>query len=545
VRSANTGPDPERWARRRGGAAILALLWLIAACTPGGGEATPQNTVVTTTSTTVPADLSGGTLRVGLPDPVGISAPAVEGLPGLEVMDLLFDGLTSLGPDGRAIPAVAESWESDDGAIWDFHLRSDAVFENGEPVTAQSFVDAFTRLADPHTSAPLAPLGGYALGISGWGIPTDPNESSRLGVTAADPSTLRIVLDRPFSLLPEALAHPVFAPVATADLDPGGTSRPIGNGPYRLAGPWTPGTDIVLERSPTYRGPRPPAGRVEIIHMEPSDAAGILDRSDVDLALTTAGSVPSPGAAWSTVSTDGPDSLFLGFPVMVPPADQIDLRAALVLAVDRGALAASVDADLYDPLDRFIVPPLHGSDDSTCTTCRTDPEEALTRWETLDSPPDSIRLYHVNTPRARAAAETLAAQWAENPGVTVEAVSMDLLKLVESLGDGTVDGPFLLDWSWDVPTVLDVIGPLLETGSADNFTGLADSELDAALIDARGSLDPAEQSRAIRAATARIDELIPITPLLSRRITWGAADGLGGVTSDPYGRIRLAAVSVP
>ena len=543
ARAKATGRGPGRVLRP--GAVAVALVWMIGACTSGGGQAAPPTTVATTTSTTTPADLSGGTLRVGLPEPAGISPATVEGLSGLEITDLLFDGLTSLGPDGRALPAVAETWESDDGAIWDFHLRSDAVFENGEPVTAQSFVDAFTRLADPRTSAPLAPLGSYVLGISGWGAPTDGDQPPRLGVAAAAPTTLRIVLDRPFSLLPEALAHPVFSPVAAADLNPGGPSGPIGNGPYRLAAPWSPGAGAVLERSPTYTGPRPPVGRLEIVPTDPLDAAGALDRAELDIAMITAESTPTPGSSWSPVAADGPAAVFLGFPILTAPTDQVDLRAALVLAIDRQTLAARVDPQLFDPLDRFIVPPLHGSAESACATCRTDAEDALTRWQALEEPPESLRLYHVDSPRAAATARALAAQWGQNPGVAVEPVPMDLLAMVESLGDGALDGPFLIDWSWDAPTVLDVIGPLLRTGSADNFTGLADSDLDAALVDARGSLDPAEQSRAVRAATARIDEQVPLTPLLARRVTWGAADSLEGVTLDPYGSVRLNVVSVP
>ncbi len=523
----------------------VATALVAVACTSGPEEATPQTTIATTTSTTVPADVSGGSLRVGLPEPAGITSPTVEGLSGLEITDLLFDGLTSLGPDGRAVPAVAESWETDDGAIWNFHLRPDAVFENGEPVTAQSFVDAFTRLADPRTSAPLAPLGGYVLGITGWGAPTEPGRPPRLGVAAADPTTLRIVLDRPFSLLPEALAHPVFSPVASADVAPEGRSTPIGNGPYRLAEPWTPGSGLVLERSPTYTGTRPPVGRLEIIPVDPVEATAALDRSELDIALVRAGSVPAPGSSWAPVTASGPDSVFLEFPIGVPPTDQVDLRAALVLAVDRQALAATVDSDVYEPLDRFIASPLHGSAESACETCRSDPEEALARWQALEEPPDSLRLYHVDSPRSAALARFLADQWAELPGVPVETVPMDLQALVEALGDGAVDGPFILDWAWDAPTVLDVLGPLLRTGSADNFTGLADSDLDAALVDARGSLDPAEQSRAITAATARVDELVPLTPLLSRRVTWGVAESVAGATLDPYGSVRLYSVSVP
>ena len=71
----------------------------------------------------------------------------------------LFEGLVM--PDARAniIPGVAESWRiSDDQTVYTFKLRADAVWSNGDPVTADDFVYAFRRLEDPATAAEYASM---------------------------------------------------------------------------------------------------------------------------------------------------------------------------------------------------------------------------------------------------------------------------------------------------------------------------------------------------------------------------------------------------
>lgn len=74
----------------------------------------------------------------------------VEGVPESNVIRDLLEGLTDTSPkDGSVIPGVAESWENKDFTVWTFHLRKDAKWSNGQPVTAADFVYSWQRLADP------------------------------------------------------------------------------------------------------------------------------------------------------------------------------------------------------------------------------------------------------------------------------------------------------------------------------------------------------------------------------------------------------------
>ena len=80
----------------------------------------------------------------------------IEGVPESNVSRDLLEGLVISDTQGHPIPGVAESWENKDGKVWTFHLRKNAKWSNGEPVTAQDFVYSWQRLADPKTASPYA-----------------------------------------------------------------------------------------------------------------------------------------------------------------------------------------------------------------------------------------------------------------------------------------------------------------------------------------------------------------------------------------------------
>src|SRR5476649_854702 len=76
----------------------------------------------------------------------------VEGVPESNVIRDLLEGLVNTSnADGHVIPGVAETWENKDFKVWTFHLRKDAKWSNGDPVTAEDFVYSWQRLADPKT----------------------------------------------------------------------------------------------------------------------------------------------------------------------------------------------------------------------------------------------------------------------------------------------------------------------------------------------------------------------------------------------------------
>ncbi|MBX4288950.1 hypothetical protein K4G89_22355, partial [Mycobacterium tuberculosis] len=90
-----------------------------------------------------------------------------------------------------------ESWDNKDFKVWTFHLRKDAKWSNGEPVTAQDFVYSWQRLVDPKTTSPFAWFAALAGIANAQNIIDGKAAPETLGVTAVDAHTLRVQLDKP------------------------------------------------------------------------------------------------------------------------------------------------------------------------------------------------------------------------------------------------------------------------------------------------------------------------------------------------------------
>lgn len=78
------------------------------------------------------------------------------GLPEIQVIRDLFEGLVNQNEKGEIVPGVATQWKSNDNRIWTFTLRDNAKWADGTPVTAQDFVYSWQRLVDPKTLSPFA-----------------------------------------------------------------------------------------------------------------------------------------------------------------------------------------------------------------------------------------------------------------------------------------------------------------------------------------------------------------------------------------------------
>ena len=142
-----------------------------------------------------------------------------------KILANLFEGLTAHDAHGRIVPGAARSWStSEDGLKWTFHLREDARWSDGAPVTAEDFVYSFRRLMAPRTAASLA----YFLYAIDGAAKVNAGEApvEALGVTAHDAHTLEIRLAKPFPFLAERLIYPTGYPVPKHVVE--GTRRRLG-----------------------------------------------------------------------------------------------------------------------------------------------------------------------------------------------------------------------------------------------------------------------------------------------------------------------------
>jgi len=180
----------------------------------------------------------------------------VEGTPESNIILNLLEGLVSTDANGHVVPATAAQWENQDFKTWTFHLRPDAVWSDGSPVTAQDFVYSWQRLADPKTGSPYASYLQYAKIENTDAILTGKQSPQTLGVKAIDDKTLQVSLSEPVPYFISMLSHTSLKPVKRSVVEKFGDkwtlpANYVGNGTYRLKD-WVVNERIVLERSPTY-----------------------------------------------------------------------------------------------------------------------------------------------------------------------------------------------------------------------------------------------------------------------------------------------------
>jgi ABC-type oligopeptide transport system substrate-binding subunit len=268
------------------------------------------------------------------------------------VMTQLFSGLVTLSPEMDILPDVARTWEmSEDGYRYVFHLRDDARWSDGAPVTAGDFEYAWKRTLAPGTGSPAA---GFLHDIKGaQAFRQGRVGPESLGVRAMDETTLVVELEEPAGYFLQLLVRPDYFPVPRHVVQAHGAAwtvpwNLVTNGPFRLE-TWRRGEALILVRNPDYCGHfRGNVQRVELFPLTNwSDRLGRYESGDLDvLGITYLPSTKRELArqrhAGEYVLRPVLETCFLVFDANRPPFDDARVRRALVLATDRETLAEGV-----------------------------------------------------------------------------------------------------------------------------------------------------------------------------------------------------------
>lgn len=215
--------------------------------------------------------VDGGTLRRRLPgDPATLNAVMQSGAPDQEVLQYVSRNLLDFDSRMRLVPGLAEKWSvSSDGRDYTFHLRPDAVWEDGSPVTAADAVFTIRRIVDPKVPSPI-----FKSVFDGL-----------LSVQASDERTFVARFREAYAYHAMSFVLPVLPERRFAGRDflrAPDNRAPLANGPYRLVS-WKPQREIVLERNPRSWGPRAHFDRIlfRIVPEDPVAYRGLVT-DDVD-----------------------------------------------------------------------------------------------------------------------------------------------------------------------------------------------------------------------------------------------------------------------
>lgn len=312
----------------------------------------------------------------GLPqtfDPAYAAAP-----PDTDLIRAIFEGLTDYDPRTLApIPAVATRWESsDEGLTWIFHLREDARWSNGDSVVAKDFVDSWqrtVRIGDlaPHTKllnniqGARTPSVAERPATSGRKVrpgkeSSEADKSRRFGVEAVGDRKLRVYLRSPDLNFPALVAHPVFRPVKLDVQDTLQRIGPLGlvsNGAFMLAG--SEADRVLLERAGNYWDKDAVnLERVEFVGARDAEAALSAYREGEVDAVTNSAFQPLALkllAPYKDFRRETYGALsYYSFNLSHEPFDDVRVREALAIAIDRDRLTQDELGGATEPAKKFL-----------------------------------------------------------------------------------------------------------------------------------------------------------------------------------------------
>lgn len=454
-------------------------------------------------------------------DPATLDPALMTGSAEIMLADALFEGLTARHPrDLSPQPGLAEKWDvSEDGLTYTFHLRP-AKWSNGEPLTAHDFAYSWRRALAPKTGAEYAYLLYCIKNAEAFnsGKTTVPDS---VAVTAPDEATLQVVLERPTAYFLELTAFPILAPVSRTCVEnhAGQWTRPenmVCNGAFVLK-QQRQQQDLSLARNPLYWG----AANVKLEEIR----ALVVRSEDTAFRMYHAGELDwlrgMPAAKIERMKGRedyrcGPHlgTEFYRFNVTKPPLDDVRVRKALSLAIDRAVICKHIRkrgeqaARSFAPTFTPNYEPAQGLGTDVATAQKLLAEAGYPGGKGF---PKLEILYNTSDDRKKVA---LAVQdmWQKNLGIEVAMLNQEwkiYLANMKNLQYDVARSSWVADYA-DANTFLEIF--ISESGN--NRTGWAEERYDKLIAEAAQTVDAAERRQLLRKAeSVLLNEGVPIAPL--------------------------------
>jgi oligopeptide transport system substrate-binding protein len=266
------------------------------------------------------------------------------------IQDDMYEGFVSYDTKGNLIPGAAEKWEaSDDGLTWTFHLRDGLKWSNGEPLVAQDYVNSIIRQLDPKQASPRAYYFYSTMQIVGAAEfnGAEGGDPKTVGVSAPDDKTVVIKLINPFPNILYLMGSYYVPPLHKPSFDKFGNDfiKPqniVNNGAYKMT-EMVPQSHVTLSKNENYWD----AANVKIdkvVYVVTEDDQTELKRYKAD-ELDTTNEVPSDQLEALKGELGGElrittyvESQYLSFNITKPPFDNVKVRQAIALGIDRQVL---------------------------------------------------------------------------------------------------------------------------------------------------------------------------------------------------------------
>jgi oligopeptide transport system substrate-binding protein len=443
---------------------------------------------------------------------------------GGKIVTSIFEGLVSYKADGSTQNEVAKSITSSDNKVWDIKLNDGWKFTNGEPVTSDSFIDAWNLTANSAN----AYGGSYFLdNIEGFSY--DKPVTALPGLKKVSDTEFTVTLSSPLAAWPLRLGYSAFYPMpkaAFSDLKAYG-ENPIGDGPYKVKS-WTHNQQIELVTNKDYKGHRKPVNGGLTIKFYTSQDTAYADAQSNDLDVLDA----VPDSAFQTFESD-----FKGREVNQPAAifQSITIpgylkhfgedkegqlrRAAISEAINRPQITKVIFNGTRTPASDFTSPVIDGWSKSIegSDVLKYNADDAKKLWKEADAISKFTGTFTISYNADgghQAWVDAVANSLKNTLGIDAEGKSYpDFASLLKDEDANKMTGAFRSGWQADYPGLDDFLTPLYQTGAGSNYGRYSSKQVDDLFKQAAQASSEADANKLYQQAQEILFKDLPAIPL--------------------------------
>lgn len=460
-------------------------------------------------------------------EPASLDPLKAVGLPEIQVIRDLFEGLTNQDAQGKIVPGVAQSWSSSDNKTWVFTLRNNARWSNGDPVTAQDFVYSWQRLVDPKNSSAFAWFAGLSGIQNAAAITKGEMTPDKLGVVAQSKNQLKVTLDRPVPWFPALVANVALFPVPQKIIAQQGDSwtspgKLVGNGAYQLS-ERVVNEKIVLTRNPHYwDDAHSVLTKVTFVPInEESSATKRYRSNDIDITESFPKNMYAllkktlPGEVYT------PDQLgtyYYAFNTQKGPTADVRVRKALSWSIDRKVIAEKVLGTGEKPAWHYTPDVTAGFKPLPTFMQQHDQNSLNAQAKSLlaaagygPGKPLKLKLLYNTSESHQKIAIAVASMWKKNLGVDVTLENQEWKTYIDSRNSGNFD-VIRASWVGDYNEPSTFLN-LLTSGNSSNIARFNNADYDAVIAKASRETSDQVRNSDYNRAEQILAEQAPIAPI--------------------------------
>jgi len=431
---------------------------------------------------------------------------------------LVFSGLVSFDVKLNLTPDLAEKWDvSTDRTVYTFHLRANAKFHDGKPVTAQDVIYSWERAASPalHSDTALTYLGDI-LGIHELAAGQADHAK---GLVALDEHTLQVTIDAPKPYFLYKLTYPTAFIVDKANVTSGEEwyRQPNGTGPYRLR-EWKSFESIVYEANSDFYLSKPSIPYI-VIQLYSGVGTRLYESNEIDITGVSrydADRFLDPSEPLHNELIAGVDLCtgYVVFDTTRPPFDDLNVRKAFTMAFDRQKYIDVVLDGHALPANGLYPPALPGFN-LALKGLPYDPAQARellkqSKYGGPDGLPPIVFTDGGTGTYVSPDVAAMAQMWQQNLGVTITVENIEPNYYLDQVYAGNHGQMISSGWCADYPDPENFADVLFHSGSSQNNGGYSNPQLDALLEGARVEQDVTKRIAMYQQAEQMIVDDAPV-----------------------------------